>query len=104
MKKHFAFLLRLFIVVMAYFILWKFVFMFFNGFAARGCGFSDCLSVIAHGLPLDTAMACYIISPVLLLMLLNVWLKVPALRVVLCSYYAVVSLVCTLILAGDTSL
>jgi len=104
MKKHFAFLLRLFIVVMAYFILWKLVFMFFNGFAARRCGLSDCLPVIAHGFPLDTATACYILSPVLLLMLLNVWLKVPALRAVLCSYYAVVSLVCTLILAGDTSL
>lgn len=104
MKKHFTFLLRLFIVVMAYFILWKLVFMFFNGFSGRGCGFSDCLSVIFHGLSLDTATACYILSPVLLLMLLNVWLKVPAMRVVLLSYYAIVSLVCSLVLAGDTSL
>ena len=104
MKRHFAFLVRLFLVIMAYFILWKFIFMFFNGFAGRGYGFSDCMAVIAHGLSLDITMSCYLISPVLLVMLLNVWVRIPKLRVVLCSYCAVVSLVCTLILAGDTSL
>lgn len=104
MKKHFAFFIRLFVAVMVYFILWKFVFMFHNGLSGHGCGISDFLQVVFHGLSLDTATACYLISPVLLLMLLNIWIKVPKMRLVLSIYYGVVALVCTLILVGDSCL
>jgi phosphoglycerol transferase MdoB-like AlkP superfamily enzyme len=104
MKRHFLFLFRFFLEVLVWFVSWKFVFMAYNGFAGRGCNAGDCLAVIWHGLPLDIAAACYVLAPVLVLLLLNLWLRVPRLRSVLLVYYAVVALVCTVVCVADTCL
>lgn len=104
MKRNVAFLLRLFLVVVAWFALWKPLFMVFNGLKSHGCGAADVLPVMWHGLPLDITMACYIIAPVFAAMLAGVWVRIPALRRVLLVYYGIAAAVCTLVLVGDLCL
>ena len=104
MKRLFCFLFRLFAEILVWFISWKLVFMIYNGSIGRGCRAVDYLSVIWHGLPLDIATASYIIAPILLVMLLNTWVRVPKLRSVLKIYYAVVAIFCTVVSVADACL
>ena len=69
MKRTLGFYLRLAVVMLLFFALWKPVFMLFNGAAGRGCGAGDFLSVIMHGLPLDLATTGYTLALPLLLLL-----------------------------------
>lgn len=104
MKRLFIFLFRLFAEILVWFISWKLVFMIYNGSVGRGCRAVDYLSVIWHGLPLDIATASYIIAPILLVVLLNTWVRVPKLRSVLKIYYAVVAIFCTVVSVADACL
>lgn len=104
MKRLFFFLFHLFAEILLWFISWKILFMIFNGSVSRGCRAVDYLSVVWHGLPLDIATASYIIAPVLLIMLLNTWLRVPKLRRALTIYYIVVAIFCTIVSTADTCL
>ena len=78
--------------------------MVFNGSVERGCNSSDYLSVLFHALPLDIATACYILAPVLLLMLANIWIRLPKTYTVLTIYYGIAATVCTVISIADTCL
>lgn len=104
MKRFFGFLFRIFLLVMLGFAIWKPVFMLFNDAPSRGVSAGDYLSVVLHGLPLDTATACYILAPILLLLIANTWLRIPKLYYILEGYYLVVAIIGTLILTGDTCL
>lgn len=104
MKRNIAYLLRLFFAVVVWFAAWKPLFMVFNGFKSHGGKAADVLAVVWHGLPLDITMACYIIAPVFVAILVGVWVRIPALRRVLLVYYGIVAAVCTLILVGDLCL
>ena len=104
MKRTLGFYLRLAVVMLLFFALWKPVFMLFNGAAGRGCGAGDFLSVIMHGLPLDLATTGYTLALPLLLLLVNIWVRVPGLRKIFLVYYAILSLTAGLVLVGDTCL
>lgn len=104
MRRHFGFLLRIIAALMLVFMLWKGVFMIFNGALQRGCGTGDFLSVVVHGIPLDLSTTCYILSPVVVMMLLNIWWRVPRLRVIFGAYYLVAAVVCSIVLVADACL
>ena len=103
MKRTLGFYLRLAAVMLLFFALWKPVFMLFNGAAGRGCGAGDFLSVIMHGLPLDLATTGYTLALPLLLLLVNIWVRVPGLRKIFLVYYAILSLTAGLVLVGAST-
>lgn len=103
-KRTLGFYLRLAAVMLLFFALWKPVFMLFNGAAGRGCGAGDFLSVIMHGFPLDLATTGYTLALPLLLLLVNIWVRVPGQRKIFLVYYAILSLTAGLVLVGDTCL
>lgn len=104
MKNYFRFLLRIFLLLLFYFILWKAVFMIANTPGRGGAGFPDWLAVCFHGLPLDIAVSCYLLTPMLILLMVNSWIRIPKLYYIFEGYYVVIAVVCTLICTADTCL
>lgn len=104
MKKLVGFLLKIFGLTLLYFVLFKVAFMLVNHSIWRGCSVGDYFAVILHGLPLDITTACYITAPILLLLMVNMWHRLPHLYVILKVYYFLLTLVSTLICVGDACL
>ena len=104
MKRYFLFLLRVFLLFLLYFVLWKAAFMIFNVSAHRTAGLTDYFAVVFHGLPLDIATSCYLLAPIVLLMMVHIWRRVPFIYYILEGYYVLVAVLSTLICAADTCL
>ena len=104
MKRTIGFYLRIAAVTLLFFALWKPVFMLCNGAANRGCTIGDIFSVVAHGFPLDLATTGYILALPLLLLIANIWIRIPFLRKIFLVYYIIISSLAGLIFVGDTCL
>lgn len=104
MKSRLRYLITYFIVTLAVFALAKPLFMCFNGAAERGIGISDYLDVMWHGLSLDAATTGYLIALPWLLVLLSVWIRIPALRRILLFWWGITGILISLILVADTCL
>ena len=102
MWQRLKYLLSEFVVVWAYFVLQKPVFMMCN--ASKHYALTDYLSVAWHGAWLDATTAGYLTAIPFLLMLVSVWWSKMPLRKVLTPYYIIVMLLVSLIFIADTSL
>lgn len=91
-----------FVVVWAYFVLQKPVFMMCN--ASKPYAIADYLSVAWHGAWLDATTAGYLTAIPFLLLLVSVWWNKLPLRKILTPYYIVVMLLVSTIFVADTSL
>ena len=88
MWQRLKYLLSEFVVVWAYFVLQKPVFMMCN--ASKHYALTDYLSVAWHGAWLDATTAGYLTAIPFLLMLVSVWYGKMPLRKVLTPYYLMV--------------
>ncbi len=108
MRARLAFLLRLFLVQMAFFALAKAAFLLYNG-VAGGEGETaftavDVWEVVLHGLPMDASTACYLLAlPFLLTWVSLVWARLP-LRTCLVPYYILAMTALSIVTVVDTSL
>ena len=101
MCQRLLFLLRLYVTLLLLFVTQKVLFMAFNYPYAAGTSVGDWLSVLWHGLRLDSVAACYLlVVPVLVVLLTFFFCKLPVRRV-LVWYYALVAPLMALAFAAD---
>lgn len=64
-------LLRHYLFWMVIFVVTRAVFLSWNAEELKGAGFGEIISVFAHGIYIDTAMACYLLVPTFLFLALS---------------------------------
>ena len=94
-------LLKLFLALLFAFMLQKPVFMLCNGAQYSGVSVTDYLSVMWHGIPLDATMCGYVCVVPLVVMMVSFFVRV-SLRRWLMPYFAVISLLLSVIFVADT--
>ena len=105
MKTRLLFLLRLYALLLAVFVLQKPVFMLADAPQGAHYGLADCLQVMANGLLLDVPVTGYLIALPLLFTLVSVWLPWRiSLRRLSTVYYVIISTAVALAFVTDTSL
>ncbi len=105
MKTRLLFLLRLYALTLAIFVLQKPVFMLADAPQGAHYGLADYLQVMANGLLLDVPVAGYLIALPLLFTLVSAWLPWRiSLRRLSTAYYVIISTVVALAFVADTSL
>lgn len=105
MKQRFAWLLRLYLVLLAIFVAQKAAFMWIDKPEGAHYRLADCLSVMAHGLLLDVPVAGYLIALPLLAMMALAWVPWRVrLRRWATPYFAVVALAASVMFVADLSL
>ena len=105
MKQRFAWLFRLYLVLLAIFVTQKAAFMWIDKPEGAHYRLADCLSVMAHGLLLDVPVAGYLIALPLLAMMALAWVPcVVRLRCWATPYFAVVALAASVMFVADLSL
>ena len=105
MKQRFAWLFRLYLVLLAIFVTQKAAFMWIDKPEGAHYRLADCLSVMAHGLLLDVPVAGYLIALPLLAMMALAWVPcVVRLRRWATPYFAVVALAASVMFVADLSL
>ena len=101
MAKRLIFLLRMYVTLLLIFATQKLVFMVFNCGYADGTTGWDWLSVLWHGLRLDSVTACYLlVVPAVAVLVSFFWSGMPVRRV-LTYYYAVAAPIMALAFAAD---
>ncbi len=78
--------------------------MWYNDAIGKGVPFGDYFRVMLHGASLDAATAGYLTALPWLVVLASIWFRRIPLRKILVGYYAVISLLVTLIAVADMSL
>ena len=104
MKKRFAYLISLFVVLVLAFVLQKPFFMLYNSAISPDVSWTDYFRVMYHGLSLDAATAGYLVALPLLTVLVSIWFRKFPLRAVLVGYYALISLLMAVIFVVDMGL
>ena len=104
MKKRFAYLISLFVVLVLVFVLQKPFFMLYNSAISPDVSWTDYFRVMYHGLSLDAATAGYLVALPLLTVLVSIWFRKFPLRAVLIGYYALISLLMAVIFVVDMGL
>lgn len=105
MKTRLLFLIRLYALMLAIFVLQKPVFMLADAPQGAHYGLADYLQVMANGLLLDVPVAGYLIALPLLFTLVSAWLPWRiSLRRLSTAYYVIISTVVALAFVADTSL
>ena len=95
------YLLKLFVILLAIFVVQKIIFMLVNMGHVDGAPFSECLSVLWHGLRLDIVTASYILILPTLVLLVSCFCKRFALRQILRPYFILISIVVTVVFCAD---
>ncbi|MDR2382916.1 MAG: sulfatase-like hydrolase/transferase, partial [Prevotellaceae bacterium] len=104
MKRRFGYLLSLFGLILAVFVLQKPLFMLSNRAFSSRCSVGDYLMVVLHGLKLDLTMTGYFMAlPWLGLSLCIVFYRMN-LRKILLPYYIIIALFTAVVVVVDTSL
>lgn len=105
-KKKIAFVLATFCVTVVLMALQKPVFLLYYAADASQASLGEWLGVVWHGLLLDSTVAGYITALPLLLTLASVWVRFSekSWRIVLNSYFALISIVTAVIFAVDVEL
>lgn len=93
-----------YVVTVAIFVIEKVLFMLAYPDIYAGVGFSDRLSVITHGLPMDFSVAGYLTVVPALLVIARVWNSGRVLKYVETGYYVLISLLLSAIFVLDTGL
>lgn len=105
MKQRFAWLIKLYLALLAIFVTQKAAFMWIDKPAGAHYSVADCISVMAHGLLLDIPVTGYLIALPLLAAIASVWIaRRIRLRAVATAYYVVVALCASVMFVADLSL
>ncbi|MDD2961235.1 MAG: sulfatase-like hydrolase/transferase [Muribaculaceae bacterium] len=104
MKVRFVYLLKIYIAILAIFVMQKPLFMIFNSSSTSTISLTDYLSVLWHGLSLDLSTTSYLFIIPSLLVLLSIYVVSLNYKKILAIYYIIISLLCGIIFVVDTSL
>lgn len=105
MKQRFAWLIKLYLALLAIFVTQKAAFMWIDKPAGAHYSVADSISVMAHGLLLDIPVTGYLIALPLLAAIASVWIaRRIRLRAVATAYYVVVALCASVMFVADLSL
>ena len=105
MKQRFAWLIKLYLALLAIFVTQKAAFMWIDKPAGAHYSVADSISVMAHGLLLDIPVTGYLIALPLLAAIASVWIaRRIRLREVATAYYVVVALCASVMFVADLSL
>ena len=103
MRQRLIYLIKVYMLTLAVFIVAKVVFMLFN-YEGHAFGISDMWKVISHGLSLDLSTSLYILILPFLITMVSLWWDDRRLRTFLRIYYGVIATMMTLAFVADTSL
>ena len=103
MRQRLIYLIKVYMLTLAIFIVAKVVFMLFN-YEGHAFGISDLWSVILHGLSLDLSTSLYFLILPFLTTIVSLWWDDRRLRTFLRIYYGVIATMMTLAFVADTSL
>ena len=103
MRQRLIYLMKVYMLTLAIFIVAKVVFMLFN-YEGHAFGISDLWSVILHGLSLDLSTSLYFLILPFLTTIVSLWWDDRRLRTFLRIYYGVIATMMTLAFVADTSL
>lgn len=98
------FLLRFYITLVGCFALAKVIFVFYNADCGGAFTAQEVVDAILHGLPLDMATAGYFAAPLWLGLLVGLWWRTKARRVLFKTYCAIIALLIAACLVADTGL
>ena len=103
MRQRLIYLMKVYMLTLAIFIVAKVVFMLFN-YEGHAFGISDMWKVISHGLSLDLSTSLYFLILPFLTTIVSLWWDDRRLRTFLRIYYGVIATMMTLAFVADTSL
>ena len=98
------FLLRFYITLVGCFALAKVIFVLYNADCGGAFTAQEVVDAILHGLPLDMATAGYFATPLWLGLLVGLWWRTKARRVLFKTYCAIIALLIAACLVADTGL
>ena len=98
------FLLRFYITLVGCFALAKVIFVFYNADCGGAFTAQEVVDAILHGLPLDMATAGYFAALLWLGLLVGLWWRTKARRVLFKTYCAIIGLLIAACLVADTGL
>lgn len=104
MQQRLLFLLRLLGAFLLLFFLAKVAFFWFNGIESHQTTWSDLLSVLWHGFPLDLSTAGYFLALPWLFVLLSIWVRIPVPATYFRIYALCIAFLFSLIFVADTCL
>lgn len=104
MKKYLLTILKLYLAFLLVFVLQKLLFLAVNASYAEGISFTEVLSVLWHGLHLDSVATSYLMIIPLLMMAVAMYLKRVNLRNLLTWWFVPASLIVTLAFLADAML
>ena len=101
MKKGLLYLLKYYALTVALFIIAKWVFMLYNA-GGHHVSFGDYFAVARHGLTLDLSTALYALLVPLLVVILSIWIRIPA--IVIKLYNGLIATAFSMAFVADTCL
>lgn len=105
MKIRLVYLLKIYLLFIAVFIVQKFMFMWLDSPIGSDYGLMDYVQVAWNGLLLDMPVAGYLIALPMVFMIASCWiLRTLPLRKIAAAYYVIISIVISLVFVADTSL
>ena len=103
MRQRLIYLMKVYMLTLAIFIVAKVVFMLFN-YEGHAFGISDLWSVILHGLSLDLSTSLYFLILPFLTTIVSLWWDDRRLRTFLQIYYGIIATMMIFAFVADTSL
>ena len=103
MRQRLIYLIKVYMLTLAIFIVAKVVFMLFN-YEGHAFGISDLWSVILHGLSLDLSTSLYFLILPFLTTIVSLWWDDRRLRTFLQIYYGIIATMMIFAFVADTSL
>ena len=104
MKERVIRFLLTYALFVAIFVLQRLIFIAYYHDLYAGIGFTDVLSVVWHGLPLDCSLAGYLTAIPGLLSIVSVWTAAHSLRIARIIYFAIAALIMSATFIVDLAL
>jgi len=104
MKKNILILSKIYLLFIVIFIVQKPLFMMYYHELYKGANWLDCFNVMLHGFKLDASMAGYLTVLPGLLLIISLWVESRFITKIEKSYYALISIVLSIIFISDLAL
>ena len=101
MKERLKFLIKLYILFIAFFVLLKPVFMLKHFTIYNETPISEWINIISKGLSMDVAVASYIIAPIIIFLILSIWFTGKWFKCINLLYLSIISILVSIIVVAD---
>lgn len=104
MKERLIFLIKVYILFIAFFILFKLIFMLKHLYIYSGTPFKEWFNIIYNGFSMDVSVASYIISPIIIILLISIWFSGKWLKYANNIYLGIISALVSIVYITDLAL